>query len=196
MIHPDRITNFNRAPWQLEEFLLFCVCVAGKSAHTQAERLERFLGSVAGRRGPIQKVRALLGSGQLRSALERAGIGQYRRIGAAFGELASKRFDLASVSIEDLESITGIGPKTARFFVLHSRPGQRVAVIDRHVLGFLRECGLTTLLRPPGDAKRYRELEEVFLQQADAEGRAPHELDLSVWLARRKLTKTEELTRV
>ena len=48
MIDMDRPTNFDRTDRELEEFLMVCVCVAGKSAHSQAARLARFLSAGSG----------------------------------------------------------------------------------------------------------------------------------------------------
>ena len=55
MIDPSNVTNPARTPAELEEFLLFCVVVAGKNADQQAQKLlQRFLG---GRR-PFAFIRA------------------------------------------------------------------------------------------------------------------------------------------
>ena len=40
MIDPYKITNYNRTESQLQEFLLFCILVAGKTAYIQAKKLE------------------------------------------------------------------------------------------------------------------------------------------------------------
>ena len=44
MIDPNNVTNPARTAAELEEFLLFCVVVAGKNADQQSLKLERFLG--------------------------------------------------------------------------------------------------------------------------------------------------------
>jgi hypothetical protein len=46
MIDPYNITNYNRTQNELEEFLLFCIVVAGKTAYIQAQKLNEFLSSV------------------------------------------------------------------------------------------------------------------------------------------------------
>ena len=45
MIDPSNVTNPSRTGPELEEFLLFCVSVAGKNADQQSAKLERFLGA-------------------------------------------------------------------------------------------------------------------------------------------------------
>ena len=65
MIDPSNVTNPARTPTELEEFLLFCVVVAGKNADQQTRKLERFLG---GRR-PFAFIRASAREGLLESRL-------------------------------------------------------------------------------------------------------------------------------
>ena len=46
MIDPYNITNYNRTQNELEEFLLFCIVVAGKTAYIQSRKLDEFLASI------------------------------------------------------------------------------------------------------------------------------------------------------
>ena len=46
LIDPYKITNYKRSKNELEEFLLFCIVVAGKTAYIQAGKLEQFLNSI------------------------------------------------------------------------------------------------------------------------------------------------------
>jgi len=43
MINPTTITNYNRTQSELEEFLMFSIMVAGKSAKQTAQKLNQFL---------------------------------------------------------------------------------------------------------------------------------------------------------
>jgi thermostable 8-oxoguanine DNA glycosylase len=107
-------------------------------------------------------------------------LGQYKRIGNAFkGILQFKRM-LRIVTIEQLESIKGIGSKTARFFILHSRPDQKVAVLDTHILKWLREQGYSAPKQTP-TKKRYAILESIFLTEAWKREMNPADLDLMIW---------------
>ena len=94
MIDPAKITNFNRTQSQLEEFLLFCIVVAGKNSKVQAAKLGEFLSHL--RRGlgvqsaeenpnlirplsPFALINLARGfcEGGIRPALEKCKMGQY-----------------------------------------------------------------------------------------------------------------------
>lgn len=143
MIDPKQITNFNRTEEQLQEFLLFCIVVAGKNAHQQAAKLDNFLNQFWAERSstPFQKLGTTWGSMDIRQRLEQVKMGQYGRISTAF-YFASQLKNLSTITVGELEQIKGIGPKTARFFLMHSRPNQRIATLDTHILKWLRACGI------------------------------------------------------
>lgn len=190
MIDPDNITNFNRTDSELEEFLLFTICVAGKKAHEQARKLEEFLWLGPHGRSPFRRLRWMNTSacfpGGIEGALRKVRMGQYARIGGVFACLARKTVNPRTVTLEELESIPGIGSKTSRFFLVHSRPDQRLAVLDRHILRHLREAGVDRVPdNTPRTQKDYRRLEEEFLRLADAQGCPVHQLDLQLWKERR-----------
>jgi hypothetical protein len=46
LIDPYKITNYKRSKNELEEFLLFCIVVAGKTAYIQSQKLDEFLISI------------------------------------------------------------------------------------------------------------------------------------------------------
>ena len=46
MIDPSDVTKYDRTEEELEEWLLFCIVAAGKTAKTQARLLENFLTSL------------------------------------------------------------------------------------------------------------------------------------------------------
>lgn len=84
------------------------------------------------------------------------------------------------LDLEDLEAIPGIGPKTARCFLIHSRPDQQYAGLDTHVLKFLRDKGHEVPASTP-TGKKYKELEKVFLQYAAESGMTVADFDLAIW---------------
>jgi hypothetical protein len=43
MINPAEVTNYNRSHNELEEFILFCINVAGKKSSIEAPKLEVFI---------------------------------------------------------------------------------------------------------------------------------------------------------
>jgi len=182
MINPTTITNYNRTEAELEEFLMFAILVAGKGAEQQARKLEAFLKHCDWHNNgePFEHIKSLIRHDMLDTQMKKFKLGQYKRIGNAFkGILQFKRM-LRIVTIEQLESIKGIGSKTARFFILHSRPDQKVAVLDTHILKWLREQGYSAPKQTP-TKKRYAILESIFLTEAWKREMNPADLDLMIW---------------
>ena len=177
MIDPTKPTNYNRTQSELEEFLLFCVVVAGKSSFQQARKLDEFL-SLEEFGSPFEKVFGMFCKGTLESNLKKVRMGQYGRIGYIFGVLCSLR--ISDITLGVLEGLKGIGPKTARFYFLHSFPDMDIAVLDVHILSWLRECGYAAPKSTP-NSKKYLELEQVFLSEAKKRGMSAAELDIQIW---------------
>jgi thermostable 8-oxoguanine DNA glycosylase len=88
--------------------------------------------------------------------------------------------NLQTCSPTELETIHGIGPKTARFFIIWTRPDARVAALDVHVLRWLKTLGYDAPSQTPS-GKRYVELEIAFLAEADRRRVTPHILDQQIW---------------
>jgi hypothetical protein len=193
MIDPNQVTNASRTPAELEEFLLFCVVVAGKNADQQAAKLERFL---AGRK-PFAHIRASHRGGTLDDQLKAVRLGKYSLLGRSFRELAHSRIDLATCSWEELTGFPGIGIKTSKFFILHSRAGQMHGVLDTHVLAWMREHWaparrVEVPRHSPQDPRTYQFWETVYFGMvADRHHKAAHasvdwaRFDLDLWKERR-----------
>lgn len=86
MIDPYKITNHKRTRAELEEFLLFCVTVAGKTAYIQAGKLEEFLQSINKRlmisknAYPFQIIKSADEHGILMEEIVKAKLGQYKKL--------------------------------------------------------------------------------------------------------------------
>lgn len=179
MIDPRDIINFNRTEEELEELLLFCIIVAGKTASVQAKKLESFLTKEKFKSSPFNLLRYYIKKKILLKKIKDSKLGQYNRLKRAFVEVLNLNVTLCTV--EELERITGIGPKTARFFILHSRPNQNIAVLDTHVLKWLRdELGIDTPKSTPS-SKKYLELEQSFLGYCKEHNKNPAKFDLEIW---------------
>jgi len=179
MIDPTDVTKFDRTDAELQEWWLFSILVAGKTAATQARLLERFLTSIPGDGTPFEKLASLVASGALKAHCYEHRIGQYSRLVPCIEQ--SLALDLRNDPVEAFEAIHGVGPKTARMFLMHSRPNLRLAAIDTHVLKHLAAQGHTVPKATPPAGRLYRDLEEKFLALADAAGETPADYDLRVW---------------
>ena len=172
----------------LEEVLLFWVLVAGKKASTTAERLEALLTKITYNNiSPFEAIRQYaydhVGDeySGLATLLWSTGIGCYTHKARTMKELALRRLNLRTCTSDDLEKIYGIGMKTARCFIIHSRENAKCAGLDTHVLKFLRDKGHDVPKSTPGSKKKYKELEQLFLGYAEASDKTIAEFDLDIW---------------
>jgi hypothetical protein len=200
MIDPHNIPAGKMTSHYLEEWILFGILVANKPAVRTAKNLDAFLKDlrkdVAVRRynpvlkhrrttmaSPFELVVGAQLAGNLRSYLEKHRFGQYTRIEKAFHAAPNlpTMGKSALLTIDQLESIHGIGMKTARMIMMYYKPGSRVAPLDTHILKFLREKGYDAPKITPSSRKQYLALEKAFLNEADNLKLTPLQLDKQVW---------------
>ena len=183
-INPKKITDFNRSQADLELFAVFAVCVAGKKAQQTADKVNEHFRDVqtpTKQLTPFETIKSLIGANIFGGYLQHARFGQYKRIYRALRDLAESSIDLKTCTVEDLEAIHGIGPKTSRFIIMHSRPNQRLATLDTHILRWMRDQGIETPKATPQSKKLYKELEDKFLTLCDKCAILPSQLDLKIW---------------
>ena len=166
---------------ELQLRLLYAVIVAGKSAKFAEQAMARlFVG--LGDELPFHRIRVWFCNGYLDYRLRMAKVGNYGKVFKAFHQVAFADLDLRTCSPDQLETIHGVGPKTARFFIIWTRPDARVAALDVHILRWLRQLGYDAPSQTP-QGKKYAELEAVFLVEAEKRGMTPRQLDESIWSA-------------
>ena len=183
-LNPKKITDFNRTKADLELFAVFAVCVAGKKAQQTADKVNEHFRDVqtpTKQLTPFETIKSLIGANIFGGYLQHARFGQYKRIYRALRDLAESSIDLKTCTVEDLEAIHGIGPKTSRFIIMHSRPNQRLATLDTHILRWMRDQGIETPKATPQSKKLYKELEDKFLTLCDKCAILPSQLDLKIW---------------
>lgn len=184
MIDPVKVTDYNRTKEQLEELLLFCIAVAGKNATRTAIYLEKLLeyGRDFSDGSPFEVILAIRKRENLAELMRAYGFGCFNIKSKGFYEAATCGYDLATCSVEQLESLYGVGMKTARYFILHTRQNARVACLDTHVLKWLSYyTGYEVPTKGAPSRKKYLELEQVFLRIADVMKISPADLDLKIW---------------
>ena len=179
-IDPYNITDFNRTEEQLESLILFCLSTAGKTAKVISKALDRFL-EHRNNKTPFQYITYLDRRGELLEKLKEAKLGKYSVLFKGYRELAYSNLDLRKCSIDDLEKISGIGMKTSRFFIVHSRAGQRYSIIDVHLLKHLKSLGYDVPKSTPTSRKQYLEIEQIFLKEAKKAGTSVAQFDLEIW---------------
>ena len=183
-INPKKITDFNRTKADLELFAVFAVCVAGKNAQQTADKVNdnfRDVATPTKQLTPFEAIKNLVNIKVFVAYLKMAKMGQQRRIYRALRDLVESGIDLKTCTVEELEAIHGIGPKTSRFIIMHSRPNQRLATLDTHILRWMRDQGIETPKATPQSKKLYKELEDKFLTLCDKRAILPSQLDLKIW---------------
>lgn len=168
-----------RTDEELEWFLFFSIAVAGKTGLIVEQAVERFFQFAHER--PFEYIRQLMADGWYTAALRAARVGQYTKMNRAMRHIIQSGLNPRTCTLDELEAVPGIGPKTARFFLLYTRPGQRVAALDIHILRFLRRIGVDAPDNTPQNPKTYRRLEKAFLDAADGLEMTPAELDDVLW---------------
>lgn len=184
MVDPENITNFDLTDRELEEHILFWVCAAGKNGRTAARCLDNLLTDLSmwfsPKFTPFQLVCKAHNFLDLPDWMRGSGIGCFNQKAKTFYKLANSGFNLRTCTVDDLESIYGIGPKTARCFILHTRKDARVAGLDTHMLKHLKALGYDVPKSTP-TGKKYLTLEKIVLSLANQAGMSPADFDLSVW---------------
>ena len=183
MIDPINITNYKLDDNQLQETILFWVSASGKNGVTSAKCLDSLLSTWRERAcsdSPFEIIKYISSKVKLAEEMKKHGIGCYNAKSKTFLSLVFSSMNLKTCTVEDLEFISGIGPKTARCFLMHSRPDQQYAGLDRHVLNFLRDKG-HLVPKSTTTGKKYRDLEVVFLRYALESGMSVADFDLKIW---------------
>lgn len=183
LVNPDRVTKYNESQAKLELKILFWVCAAGKGSGAASRSLNKLLEKWKHLgKTPFQIVKNIP---NLAQEMKEAGIGCYTSKSVTFLQLAHINFSLKTCTVQNLEDIKGIGPKTARCFLIHSRPNQRFAGLDTHILKFLRSKGIDAPKTTPS-GKTYLKLEQEFIKLADEAGKSVADFDLDIWIANKK----------
>lgn len=161
--------------------LIYSIIVAGKSASFARDAMNRLF---PGYPPPFKTVRSWIRQDCLLQKLTEARTGNYGKLEKALRQLVSKKnLDLTHCTVSDLETIHGIGPKTARFFILWTQPQAQCAALDVHILRWLRSRGYEAPRQTPASRKRYLELEQIFLEEASKRSLLPADLDRKIWEA-------------
>jgi len=201
MINPYQITNYQRSTAELEEFLLFCIVVAGKTAYIQARKLDEFLTSVNKRLmmpeniNPFQSLKSAEQHGILFEEIKKAKLGQYKKIYSGFKFITQTDYNLSKMTPQILEKIPGVGMKSSRFFLLHSDTfyKDKIAILDTHILKFIKEnIDERAPKSTPVIPLTYRFWEDMFLSWCRENNKNVADFDLEVWKSYARVAKVED----
>ena len=190
MVNPYNITNYNRTKNELQEFILFTIVVAGKTAYIQAQKLDQFLNSINTRLmmpdniSPFQSLKSAYDNGILLEEIHKAKLGQYKKIYSAFLYIIEHDINLNRTTPVELELIPGVGMKTSRFFLLHSDMNYKdnIAILDTHILKFIKEnIDNRAPKSTPTNSNTYKHWEDLFLMWCDENKKDTAEFDLEIW---------------
>lgn len=178
MIDPTSITHFNRTDSELQLFWIFCILVAGKNSDVASKKVASLFNKLQDQT-PFEYLEENRNS--LHNLLVAHRVGQYTRIENAISQ--SLRVDLRTATLEDLMAIKGVGPKTARFFLLHSRGDCEHVILDTHILRYLRErWNMDVPISTPPPVE-YNRIEKIAgnLIKTDYPHLSMAEADLLIW---------------
>ena len=184
MINPAEVTNYNRTQSELEEFILFCINVAGKKSAIEAPKLEVFIErakNITKETTPFNCIKKLIKLGRLNEIMHWAKLSPYAQRRNSYVAVAKIK-DLQTVTLNRLLQVPGIGLKTARFFLSHSREDFDEPMLDTHILRFLRDQGYVDAPKStPTNENTYHYFANIFKNIARQLGKSVTDLDLEIW---------------
>ena len=184
MINPAEVTNYNRTQDELQEFILFCINVAGKKSSIEAPKLEVFIErakDITKETSPFNCIKKLIKLGRLNEIMHWAKLSPYAQRYNSYVAVSKIKY-LQSVSLSRLLEVAGIGLKTARFFLSHSREDFDEPMLDTHILRYLRDQGYTDAPKStPSNENTYLYFANIFKNIARQLGKSVTDLDLEIW---------------
>lgn len=180
-INPTDITNYKRTDSELQTFWIFCILVAGKNSDTTARLVSKLLKD-RGDKTPFEFIQSLKLT-ELHNYLVAHKTGQYDRIRKAL--FFSARLDIRNCTRDELMDIHGVGPKTARFFLLHTREFCDEIVLDTHILNWMRvKCDIKDAPKnTPQNPEKYAKYAGLcrYLIEQHYPGLTLAQADLMIW---------------
>lgn len=189
MVDPINFTDFNRSDNELEEVLLFGLLVAGKKALTTSRMLDAFLRDYAHIGDSPFEIFSRFELDyipKLSVVLKDYGFGCYNLKAKGIYQLVRANLNLRTCTTDDLEKISGIGMKTSRYFILHTRKDAQCIPLDTHILKYLKDLGHDVPKTTPASRKKYLIIEELAVQAAKKEKKSCSSWDLDTWNRYRK----------
>tara|TARA_B100001094_G_scaffold180185_1_gene174497 strand:+ start:396 stop:977 length:582 start_codon:yes stop_codon:yes gene_type:complete len=170
--------------YEKEYFLIFSIIVAGRNAKMALEKAWRLLEFTWGEETPFDLIKHYIDHNTLTQKLKSLKIGQYTRIEKALKDIIN--LNVETCTLDDLLACHGVGNKTARFFLLNTRKDAEYAVLDTHILKWLRSIFGNWMSVPkstPTSGSRYALWEYKAIQAMKKEypERTLAQADFEIW---------------
>ena len=167
MIDATKITNYNLSYDELQEYILFWILAAGKKGTRAAAIINDWVFNVKKTEYIFDTLKTY-SMDKLVNLCIRYGTGCHTHKARSIYEIVHSNINLATCSPDELETIYGIGMKTARCFIIHSRENAPYAGLDTHLLKFLSKLELDIPVpKSTPTRKIYLQLEQIVLTLAD-----------------------------
>jgi N-glycosylase/DNA lyase len=113
---------------------------------------------------------------------------------ALYGSLASLHnaiSEIDSIAARALlvGELAGIGPKQASMFLRNIWLGERVVIVDSHLVRYCRAVGIAGCEEGARSLRQYEAFERSFISYADKFGHAIESVDIAVWITMQALAQ-------
>lgn len=180
MIDPFKL-KFEINDKNCQYMLIFSICVAGKKAKVIQKALNKLYSiHLQENEMPFDMFLRLDNFITIEFLLKNYGIGCYTLKAECIREIINSNVNLHEKDLEYWKKFRGMGYKTINYYLMQLYPSEPRACLDTHILKFLREKGHDVPKATPGNAKRYKEIEQIFLQYVPS-NKTPQEFDLEIW---------------
>lgn len=188
----DVLNKHHESIFYKECFLLFTVAVAGKTASIMADKINSVVDNIIDNTQPTslfniiqKKYYSTNKMHKLEEILKENKTGKYNTILSFITDFIKNNIDIEKCSITELEKLKGIGKKSSRFFALYCRKdiSDNIAVLDTHVLKFLKQHGVKNVPKTTPNNKLYESLEQDYLwlyKHGDFKG-SKAQFDFAIW---------------
>lgn len=173
-------------------FAVFGLTVAGHKAKTTMGCIAKFVafGPKLESESPYEYILRLDRERRLEAAVRASGFGNFRKNTLGLRDLANRGVEaIREGTFHSLRTIHGVSFKTAAFILAYTR-GAKVAVLDTHILQWLRSLGHDVPRATPQSRASYERISSIFFKEAEARGTTPAALDLQIWKERSKYLDT------
>jgi len=180
-VFADDMYNWANTREKRELVLLFSIMAAGKSANRTSDALNYMMHTLPGNT-PFDKIRTMVKRQDALEKLKTFRIGQHNRILKAFRAVVDFDVDATPPDPEKLREIPGIGLKTSCFVSLVYDRTLPVAVLDTHVLKFLRNrLEIEAPMGTPTSVRIYDRLSKPIIRLAELLGVTYGDLNIVLW---------------